>query len=254
MEMLDFHEIKYLVYFCGAIGITATVYLLYHCSSEKKTIFNFKLFKIRSLRISFIINIVNSATVAFFSFALPLIFQKSFGFTPSQSGMLILPLPIAMVIVRSISDKLFFHYGFKRVIINSLFISVIAIIFLAQINSHSSIYFIMICEFIYGASFIIVNSATFTLVYVDLTPDKISIATAMDMTFRQFSASIGIGIGAFLSGYITNNFALDLYGPDMLAFRYVFYVIAAVPLIAILAVRGLNKTKGMREVLAGIDE
>ena len=256
METLGHKEIipQYFVYCSGAIGAAAAGFLIYHCSYRRAAIFDFTIFKVKTTRISFLIVFANLSLNVFMMFALPLIFQKCLDFTPQQSGMLLLVLPVAMFAMRIITNGIIFYFGFKQATIAALTMMAISVILLAQINSNSSIYFIMLCEIIYGASFVIINVITTTLTYVDIVPEKLSVTASMDMTFRQFAAGAGIGIGVFLSSYIANYFNIELYSPDMTAFRYVFYVIAAIPLIAILAVKGLNKTKGMREVLAGINQ
>lgn len=246
VEMLNHYDIisAGMVILIGIMGLILFIALLVHCLSKKDTIFDFSLFNIKALRIGFIVYFTTSAIYASVGFLLPIVFQEYMHFSATKSGALILPIAFGTIVARGVAGKFIRKLGFKYCILTNLVIFMIMIILLAQITQSTSIYLIMAYGFIFGSTMILVNSCVGVLNYIDIPKDKISLVTSMDMTSRQFSASLGVGISAFIFTSFLKYMNTNLYSVSTAPFLYTLYFMSTLVLIAIYSVTKLTPELG----------
>lgn len=247
VEMLNHYEIvpRSIVFLSGLLGVSLIAILIIYCLNKSHPIFDFSLFRIKTFRIGFSIYLSTSAINASISFLLPLMFQENFHLNPIDSGMLVLPIAFGLLTFRGLASTIINRFGFKRSLNTALFLLVIAILLFTQIEKNTSIYYIIFAEFLFGAALVVSNSSTGALNYVDMPPDKTSVATSMDLTFRQFSSSFGIGLSAFFLTLLVKYFNIDLFSINADAFHYTFYFLASFAIIALYVARQLHHHDGL---------
>lgn len=226
------------------LGLVLFIYLIYHCKNSKKPIFNFAVFKIKTFRIGFILNISIYLVTTAIPFMLPLMFQECFKLSPMASGMLIIPLVAGFVIGRREINILISKIGFRDTIFGALMIQILGLLVFANFNANTSFLFIIITEFIFGISSVTLISSTGALNYVDVPKIKVSQVTTVDITARQFISSLSIGICSFSLIFFAHYFNLDLFASNAKTFNYTFYLFAVISSIGLINVSRLGKNDG----------
>ena len=213
--------------FIGLVGIIAFFILIFHCLYHKNPILDFLLFSVKTFRIGLSANFTLYMLTASMAFLLPLMYQEQFSYSPAYSGILVLPIAFGQLIFRFIAPRIIHKLGFKISMIISSLLVILTILFIAQIQLQSSILYIICVEFLFGSASIIHGSSTGALNYIDVPKDLSSRATALDLTSRQFAASLGIGVSAICINFFRHTFSLQFSSQGgVKVFHYTFLIIA----------------------------
>lgn len=229
-----------------SIGLITFVMFTYHAIQYKeKSILNLQLFKFRTFRIGVIRNIIAYISTGGVAFLLPLMFQLLFGMTPIQSGLLISPMAIGAMIMRGISSKFIKKYGFKKVIFVAPIGICLSLLLISFISKDSSFYYICTSCFFLGFFNILLMSSNGPMIYVDIPKNKSANATSLDITMRQFSAGLSIGLVSYLLITFLKHLKVNIVSEEGIkAFHYTFYILAGIILLQIIASFGLKKNDG----------
>lgn len=247
VDMIGHYEYvpKSIVFFCGIIGLICFLNLIFYCKRKSNPILDFSLFAVRTFRIGLLSNFTMYMITASISFLLPLMYQEHFLYSPVYSGILVLPIAFGQFIFRLIAPKIIHNLGFKTSMLMSCTLIILSIFFLSEIQKHSSIYYIIFAEFLCGSSLIIYGSSTGALNYIDVPKELSSKATALDLTSRQFSASLGIGITALFINFFRHSFGLDFSSAGGIKiFHYTFLIIASLCFFSLFQSMKLQRNEG----------
>ncbi len=151
-------------------------------------------------------------------FLLPLLFQTVFYMTPLESGLLILPMPIGMLLIKFLVKPLLKAFGFKKVMFLTVVILALSIIHFSFLNHTTSVLMICVSTFIYGLACSLYYACTDVLIYSEVPEASMSRATSLVSTMAQLSMSFGIATSALILGYFNA------------AFNYTFLALGAITL------------------------
>lgn len=238
------------VFLCGIIGVALFLLLVLYCLNTTKPVFDFTLLKIKTFRIGFCVNLCFYAINASVSFLLPLMFQESFHYSPVRSGVLILPMAIGYVTARFFASKIINFLGFKKALCTGISLVTLWLVMLGNIHSATSLNLIYIIEFALGVSTVIVGASTGALNYIDVAKKKMSDATAIDLTFRQFASSFGIGLSGFCLTTFSALLSVNMFSLEAEVFHCTFYVLAFLAFIGLLIGLKLKVTDGAHALKA----
>ena len=135
-------------------------------------------------------------------FLLPLLYQVGLGFTPIQSGLLVMPQAIAAMSMKTIMPWLLRRAGYRRILVsNTLILGVLLMVF-AMIGLRTPVWVIVLQAFLYGAFTSLQYSSMNTLVYADITDKDTSGASSIASTMQQMSifgvATAGLATAFFI--------------------------------------------------------
>ncbi len=218
---------------CGVSGVVLFLFLITYCLKKSDPVFDFSLFQIRTFRVGFYVNLSMYAINASTSFLLPLMYQECFHYSPLKSGVLILPIALGYIIGRFFASRIIRWLGFRSSIRNGLVFITFCILLLSFIRINTSVYYIIVVELFLGVASTIIGGATGALNYVDIIKEKSATATSIDLTFRQFASSFGIGLTAFCLTTFTQIFSLPMFSDAATVFHLTFYTLAGLALIAL---------------------
>ena len=111
-------------------------------------------------------------------FLLPLLYQVGLGFTPVQSGLLIMPQALAAMSMKAIMPRLLSAVGYRWVLISNTIILGVLLLLFATIGVHTPVWLIVLQGFCYGAFTSLQYSSMNTLVYADTTDEETSAASS----------------------------------------------------------------------------
>jgi EmrB/QacA subfamily drug resistance transporter len=159
------------------------------------------LFRIRTFRASVSGSFFTRLGIGGIPFLFPLLYQVGLGFTPIQSGLLIMPQAAAALSLKFVLRKILQRFGYRRVLIfNTLMLGVMTLSF-ATIGAGTPVWLIVTQVFIFGMFTSLQYSSMNTLVYADVTEEQTSGASAITSTVQQMSISFGIAIGSLLTAF-----------------------------------------------------
>jgi EmrB/QacA subfamily drug resistance transporter len=216
----------------------------FHARELEFPLLNLHLFDFRTFRISTNGSFFTRLGIGGVPFLLPLLYQTGLGYTPVQSGMLIVPQAIAAMGMKAILRKLLATVGYKGVLIsNTLAIGCLLILF-TTIHLHSSVVQIVGIAFCYGACTSLQYTTMNTLVYADVAEKDASGASSIASTMQQMSISFGVAFAGlttafFVPGAAYSNSALMING-----IHKAFLCLGALTVVSTIVFAGLKRGDG----------
>ena len=163
-----------------------------HASTLSFPLLQLKLFGIRTFRAAVSGSFFTRLGIGGVPFLLPLLYQVGLGFTPIESGLLVMPQAIAAMSMKMIMTRLLGRVGYRGVLIsNTLILGVLLLVF-ATIGLRTPVWVIVLQAFLYGAFTSLQYTSMNTLVYADITEGDTSSASSIASTMQQMSISFGV--------------------------------------------------------------
>ena len=134
-------------------------------------------------------------------FLLPLLYQVGLGYTPVQSGLLIMPQAIAAMSMKVLMPRLLIRLGYRSVLISNTLILGLLLLLFATIGLHTPVWLIVLQAFLYGAFTSLQYTSMNTLVYADTTEQQASTASSIASTMQQMSISFGVAIAGLATAF-----------------------------------------------------
>jgi MFS family permease len=134
-------------------------------------------------------------------FLLPLLYQIGLGFTPIQSGLLIMPQAAAAISTKFLMPKILARVGYRGVLISNTIILGVLILLFATIGRGTPVWLIVLQAFCYGAFTSLQYTSMNTLVYADVTDRQTSSASSIASTMQQMSISFGVAAAGLTTAF-----------------------------------------------------
>jgi MFS family permease len=166
-----------------------------HGTHEEFPLLNLKLFGIRTFRTAAAGSFFTRLGIGGVPFLLPLLYQVGLGYTPVESGLLIMPQAAGSMGVKLIMPRLLNRIGYRAVLISNTIIIGVLLVLFASIGLHTPVWEIVLLAFCYGGFTSVQYTSMNTLVYADIADDLASNASSIASTVQQMSMSFGVAIG-----------------------------------------------------------
>ncbi|MGD0527643.1 MAG: DHA2 family efflux MFS transporter permease subunit, partial [Polyangiaceae bacterium] len=173
------------------LGVAAVLLAAYgrHAIRAAHPLLRLGLFRIRTLRVSVVGSFLTRLGVGGMPFLLPLLYQVGLGYTPVESGLLIMPQPIAAMALKVFMPRILTRFGYRGVLLsNTIFIGGIIVLF-ATIGPGTPWWLIVLQAFAFGFFQSLQYTSMNTLVYADVTEPETSMASTIASTAQQMSMS-----------------------------------------------------------------
>ena len=203
-----------------------------------------KLFGIRTFRASVSGSFFTRLGIGGIPFLFPLLYQVGLGFTPIESGLLIMPQAIAAVSLKIVLQKIMKRFGYRRILISNTFMLGVMIISFATIGAGTPVWLIVMQVFIYGVFTSLQYTSMNTLVFADVGEKQTSGASAITSTVQQMAISFGIAIASLLTAlFVPDRFHTS--APQMiLGIHLAFLILGGWTILSASIFCELKKTDG----------
>jgi EmrB/QacA subfamily drug resistance transporter len=134
-------------------------------------------------------------------FLLPLLYQVGLGFTPVQSGLLIMPQAMAAMSMKFAMPRILTRVGYRGVLISNTLIIGLLLLLFATIGLHTPVWAIVLLAFFYGGFTSLQYTSMNTLVYADITEEETSNASSIASTMQQMSMSFGVACAGLATAF-----------------------------------------------------
>src|SRR5580704_360198 len=168
-----------------SIGLLAGYGL--HSANTKFPLLALNLFRIRTFRAAVSGGFFTRLGIGGIPFLFPLLYQVGLGFTPIQSGLLIMPQAIAAMSTKVFMPRLLNLVGYRGVLISNTVIIGVLILLFATIGVATPVWLIVAQAFVYGFFTSLQYTSMNTLVFADVTEEDTSSASSIASTMQQMS-------------------------------------------------------------------
>ncbi|TWP22920.1 DHA2 family efflux MFS transporter permease subunit [Apibacter muscae] len=210
------------------VGIILIVLYIVYSQKVSKPLINLKLFKIRTLRIGIIGNIITRLGVGGIPLMLPLLLQVGFGKNSVISGAMLIFSAVATILAKSSAIPLIKHFGYKKLLIYNTIILGVAITLFMFPNENTPLVWLIPILIAYGAFNSIQMSAMNSISLADLTPKDASGGNTMFSVTQQLSMSFGISLSAMLF----NSYEIFENNHVITAFKLTFLTLGIITILS----------------------
>ena len=172
-----------------------------HAKTLEFPLLQLGLFKIRTFRAAVNGSFFTRLGIGGVPFLLPLLYQVGLGFTPVQSGLLIMPQALAAMCIKPVMPRILSAIGYRWVLISNTIILGLLLLLFATIGLHTPVWIIVLQAFFYGAFTSLQYTSMNTLVYADTTDPESSAASSIASTMQQMSISFGVAIAGLTTAF-----------------------------------------------------
>lgn len=172
-----------------------------HARGMAAPLLRLSLLRVRTLRVSVLGNFLTRLGVGGLPFLLPLLYQLGLGFTPIQSGLLIMPQSLAAISLKLAMPKILNRFGFRQVLlVNTVFLGLSVALF-ATVGPQTPIWLIVIQAGVFGFLTSLEYTCMNTMAYADVSPTQTSMASTILSTVQQMSLSFGVATASLAAAY-----------------------------------------------------
>jgi EmrB/QacA subfamily drug resistance transporter len=172
-----------------------------HGSTLPFPLLKLKLFGIRTFRAAVSGSFFTRLGIGGVPFLLPLLYQVGLGFTPIQSGLLVMPQAIASMGMKTIMPRLLSRIGYRGVLISNTVILGVLLMVFATIGLQTPVWVIVLQAFLYGAFTSLQYTSMNTLVFADIKEEDASSASSIASTAQQMSISFGVAAAGLATAF-----------------------------------------------------
>ena len=216
----------------------------FHASKIAHPMLDLVLFRLRTFRAAVVGSFVTRLGIGGIPFLFPLLYQVGLGFTPIQSGLLMMPQAIAAMSLKATMPRLLARFGYRAILISNTVIIGLLILVFATIGSATPVWLIVAEVFCYGFFTSLQYTSMNTLVYADVSEPDESAASSIASTAQQMSISFGVAAASL----VTVFFLPDRYRSDPAEFisgvHRAFFVLGGITLLSTVVFRGLKAGDG----------
>ena len=172
-----------------------------HAAQVEFPLLQMKLFGIRTFRAAVSGGFFTRIGIGGVPFLLPLLYQVGLGFTPIQSGLLIMPQALASMSTKFMLPRILSWLGYRGVLVSNTVVLGLLLFLFATIGLHTPVWVIVLQAFLYGAFTSLQYTSMNTLVFADLTEAQTSNGSSMASTGQQLSISFGVAAAGLTTAF-----------------------------------------------------
>ena len=202
------------------------------------------LFRIRTFRASVSGGYFTRLGIGGIPFLFPLLYQVGLGFTPIQSGPLMMPQAVAPMSLKMTMPGILRRFGYRWVLISNTMILGLLIVLFATIGVGTPVWLVVAQAFAFGFFTSLQYTSMNTLVFADVSEEQASSASTIASTMQQMSISFGVATASLATAFfIPDRFHTN--APEMIhGIHRAFLVLGGLTVLSAIVFRELKKEDG----------
>lgn len=230
----------------GLLAMSAALFVAYglHTLGAAHPLLRLGLLRIRSFRVAVTGNLFTRLGIGGIPFLLPLLYQVGLGFSPIQSGLLMIPQAVAAMSLKLTMPHILRKFGFRRVLIaNTTAVGLIIFLF-STIDSGTAIWLIVLMAFTYGFLTSLQYTSMNSLAYADVNEREASGASTIASTVQQMAVSFGVATASLTAAVFIRD-RLHATAPEMIhGIHQALWVLGALTIASTIVFTDLKKSDG----------
>ncbi len=216
----------------------------WHATRAPFPLLRLTLFRIRTFRASVNGSLLTRLGIGGIPFLFPLLYQVGLGFTPIQSGLLMMPQAAAAMSLKMTMPGILRRVGYRRVLISNTMILGLLIVLFATIGAGTPVWLIVAQVFVFGFFTSLQYTSMNTLVFANVTEEQASSASTIASTVQQMSISFGVATASLATAFfIPDRFHTS--ATEMVhGIHRAFLVLGGLTVLSAIVFRELKKEDG----------
>ena len=202
------------------------------------------LFRVRTFRAAVSGGFFTRLGLGGIPFLFPLLYQVGLGFSPVQSGLLVLPQAVASIGLKAFMPAILARLGYRNVLVANTIVVGLLIASFATVDVDTPVWRIVALAFILGFFTSMQYTSMNTLVYADISGPQTSGASTIAATGQQLAISFGVA-GASLIAAIFVPPGLHSHPAALVhGVQQAFLVLGALTIVSSVVFTELRKDDG----------
>src|SRR5271163_1748500 len=230
----------------GLLGVSIVLLAGYgfHATRTAHPLLRLALFRIRTFRAAATGSFVTRLGIGGIPFLFPLLYQVGLGFTPIQSGLMMMPQAIAAMSLKLTMPRIIARFGYRGVLISNTLLIGIMIFLFSTIGIGTPVWLIVPIVFVYGFFTSLQYTAMNTLVYAETDDEQASAASSISSTMQQMSISFGVATASLVTAFFIPDHAHSNRATFISGVHHAFWVLAAMTILSTIVFRELKPGDG----------
>ena len=230
----------------GALAVSILLLAGYgfHATRTAHPMLRLVLFRLRTFRAAVGGSFLTRLGIGGIPFLFPLLYQVGLGFTPVQSGLLMMPQAIAAMSLKLAMPRILATFGYRAVLISNTLIIGLLILLFATIGQDTPVWLIVAEVFAYGFFTSLQYTSMNTLVYAEITEQQASSASSIASTMQQMAISFGVATASLVTAF----FLPDRFRSNPQQFihgiHHAFFVLGGMTILSTIVFSELKKGDG----------
>jgi EmrB/QacA subfamily drug resistance transporter len=216
----------------------------FHATRTDHPMLHLILFRLRTFRAAVNGSFITRLGIGGIPFLFPLLYQVGLGFTPIQSGLLMMPQAIAAMSLKMTMPRILARLGYRAVLVSNTVIIGLLIMVFATIGKGTPVALIVAEVFCYGFFTSLQYTSMNTLVYAEVPPVEESAASSIASTMQQMSVSFGVAAASLVTAFFLPNRYLSDPPQFIHGIHRAFFVLGGMTLLSTLVFSGLKRGDG----------
>ncbi len=183
------------------LGLALSLLAAYgvHSSRMAHPLLRLSLTRIRSFRVALTGNVCTRLCIGGIPFLLPLLYQVGLGYTPIQSGLLILPQAAAAMGFKLAMPRILAKFGYRRVLLaNTVCLGTVIMLF-SLVDASTAPVNIVLLAFAFGFLASLQYTSMNTLYYADIDAEQASSASTLASMVQQLALSFAVAVASLIT-------------------------------------------------------
>ena len=215
-----------------------------HARSLAFPLLQLGLFKIRTFRASVSGSFFTRLGMGGIPFLLPLLYQVGLGYTPIQSGLLIMPQAIGSLCMKTVMTRVLNRVGYRAVLVSNTVLIGLLIAAFGTIGLHTPMWVILLQAFAYGAFSSLQYTSMNTLAFADTNESQTSSASSIASTMQQMSVSFGVAIAGLTTAFFLPTAAGVQAAEVVRGIHKAFWLLGVLTVFSTIVFRSLRSGDG----------
>ncbi len=215
-----------------------------HATKIAHPMLRLSLFRIRTFRAAVDGSFLTRLGIGGIPFLFPLLYQVGLGFTPIQSGLLMMPQAIAAMSLKPTMPWILARFGYRAVLVSNTLIIGLQIFLFATIGKGTPVWLIVAEVFVYGFFTSLQYTSMNTLVYADVSDEQESGASSIASTAQQMAISFGVASASLVTVFFIPEHYRSNPAQFIQGVHHAFLVLGGMTLLSTVVFRELRKGDG----------
>jgi MFS family permease len=215
-----------------------------HASRTLSPLLNLALFHIRTFRAAVSGGFFTRISISGIPFLLPLLYQVGLGYTPVESGLLMMPQAFAAMSLKMTMPRILARFGYRAVLVFNTAMLGVLILSFAAIGAATPLWLMGMQLFAFGFFSSLQYTSMNTLVYADVSGAAASDASTIASTGQQLSLSFAVAVASLVTAlFVPDRFHTS--PAEMIhGIHEAFVALGIATIISTLSFAGLRRDDG----------
>ncbi|HXN18430.1 MAG TPA: DHA2 family efflux MFS transporter permease subunit [Candidatus Binatus sp.] len=216
----------------------------FHATRTAYPLLRLSLFRIRTFRAAVSGSFVTRLGIGGIPFLFPLLYQVGLGFTPIQSGLLLMPQAIASMSLKPAMPRILARFGYRAVLVSNTLLMGLQILLFAAIGKSTPVWLIVMEVFFFGFFTSLQYTSMNTLVYADVSEEQASSASSIASTMQQMAISFAVASASLVTAFFIPDRHTSSAPEFIHGIHRAFFVLGGMTIVSTIVFRELKRGDG----------